>query len=193
MSIDDDIYDIQNVCEGTPEETAFNRLSSYVAGLEKANEEMFRDLSILRKAFMIVKGSSVEEQFDISMLNLNLGTACDRLEDLLNELNGQTLHEAKEFLKRFRNIPKKKEPVPVTEMRINEMELSTRIINCLNGVGVDTIGDLYNSTGRQLRDIYGFGARSYWELYDTLDNYGFTLNLYNNEHPALKLKEPSDA
>ena len=58
---------------------------------------------------------------------------------------------------------------------IEEINLSVGCFNRLKRAGIDTLGDIQSLTEKELKQINGFGARSYEELKKVLEKYQITL------------------
>ena len=56
---------------------------------------------------------------------------------------------------------------------LEELELSSRTLNCLVGVGLVKVGDVLGKSKSDLLEIRNFGEKSYGELQQKLDEHGF--------------------
>lgn len=78
-----------------------------------------------------------------------------------------------------RRVARVAEPKPVSELVLNfpieELEIGVRVYNCLKRVGIETIGDLVNTTESRLAQIPNFGGRSVQEVTDALAKHGLKL------------------
>jgi len=62
-------------------------------------------------------------------------------------------------------------------MPIQEMELSVRASNCLESIGVETVGQLAKMTEAELLKVRSFGKTSLLEIKKKLADLGLTLGM----------------
>lgn len=100
----------------------------------------------------------------------------DALSNAITERKEVTLHAAE-------NAPEldyKEREAPYEETmakkRIDDLELSVRVINALGNGGVKTVGQLIKKTEKKLKEIEGLGERGITEIKKALGNIGLTLN-----------------
>jgi len=62
-----------------------------------------------------------------------------------------------------------------TEMRIQELSLSVRTRNCLGGRGIEYVSDLAEWTAKDIHNINGLGADSFFELLNALAKHQLVL------------------
>lgn len=63
-------------------------------------------------------------------------------------------------------------PAENYNMAVEELELSSRTLNCLKRAGLDKVGEVLEQGKPDLLKIRNFGEKSYNELYDKLREYG---------------------
>ena len=63
-------------------------------------------------------------------------------------------------------------PAENYNMTVEELELSSRTLNCLKRAGLDKVGEVLEQSKPDLLKIRNFGEKSYNELYDKLREYG---------------------
>lgn len=63
-------------------------------------------------------------------------------------------------------------PAENYNMTVEELELSSRTLNCLKRAGLDKVGEVLEQPKSDLLKIRNFGEKSYNELYDKLREYG---------------------
>jgi DNA-directed RNA polymerase alpha subunit len=51
-------------------------------------------------------------------------------------------------------------------MIVEELELSSRTLNCLKRAGLNKVGEVMEKSREELLEIRNFGEKSYTELYD---------------------------
>ena len=79
----------------------------------------------------------------------------------------------------------------VDAMTIGELELSVRATNCLDNVGLKTVGEIRKKTLADMRKYRNFGTRSLREIDDRLRKLGVKLNWFP-ANPALDAGMPDD-
>ena len=60
----------------------------------------------------------------------------------------------------------------VTEMQIEELELSVRSYNCLKRAGISTVGELCNKTQDEMMKVRNLGRKSLDEVVEKLSEMG---------------------
>ena len=61
------------------------------------------------------------------------------------------------------------------DIKIDDLDFSVRTYNCLKRQGIETLDELKNYTEDELMNIRNFGSKSYDEVKDKLNDYGFEL------------------
>jgi DNA-directed RNA polymerase subunit alpha len=61
------------------------------------------------------------------------------------------------------------------DIKIDDLDFSVRTYNCLKRQGIETLDELKNYTEDELMNIRNFGSKSYDEVKDKLNEYGFEL------------------
>jgi len=64
---------------------------------------------------------------------------------------------------------------PPLEMRVDDINLSVRALNCLKRAAVETLGDLVKQKESELMSIRNFGKKSMTEVIDKLRDFGLAL------------------
>ena len=59
-----------------------------------------------------------------------------------------------------------------SEMVVEELELSSRTLNCLKRAGLNRVGEVLEKSKDELLEIRNFGEKSYTELYDKFREIG---------------------
>lgn len=59
------------------------------------------------------------------------------------------------------------------ELSLSEINLTVRIVNCLEEHNIFTVGDLLDRTPQQLLEIPNFGAKTLTTIYAALEKIGF--------------------
>ena len=77
-------------------------------------------------------------------------------------------------------------PAENYNMTVEELELSSRTLNCLKRAGLDKVGEVLEQSKPNLLKIRNFGEKAYIELQSKLSEYGF---LTENSYP--ENKQPS--
>ena len=62
-------------------------------------------------------------------------------------------------------------PAENYNMTVEELELSSRTLNCLKRAGLDKVGEVMEKSREELLSIRNFGEKSYTELYDKFREY----------------------
>ena len=60
----------------------------------------------------------------------------------------------------------------ITEMQIEELELSVRSYNCLKRAGISTVGELCNKTQDEMMKVRNLGRKSLDEVVEKLSEMG---------------------
>ena len=133
----------------------------------------------VRKVNYEIEQTSVGHRTDYEMLNIEVWTdgsmyPVEALAAAANMLVNQF------FL--FANVEKAAEdgssgisvniPAENYNMTVEELELSSRTLNCLKRAGLDKVGEVLEQPKADLLKIRNFGEKSFNELYDKLREYG---------------------
>jgi DNA-directed RNA polymerase subunit alpha len=65
--------------------------------------------------------------------------------------------------------------MPPLDMKVEDLNLSVRALNCLKRAGVETLGELIQEKESELMSIRNFGRKSMTEVIDKLKEFGLTL------------------
>lgn len=133
----------------------------------------------VRKVNYEIEQTRVGQRTDYEMLNIEIWTdgsmyPVEAMAAAANMLVNQF------FL--FANVEKAAEdgssgisvsiPAENYNMTVEELELSSRTLNCLKRAGLDKVGEVLEQSKPDLLKIRNFGEKSYNELYDKLREYG---------------------
>lgn len=82
-------------------------------------------------------------------------------------------------------LVERKEAVPESalEMNLEDLELSSRALNCLKEANIKTVADLLDYPEKKLMKLKNFGAKSLSEVKEKLAEYKLTLKGEENEAP----------
>ena len=81
----------------------------------------------------------------------------------------------------------------VLSIPVTDFELSVRSRNCLQKMGIMTLGDLCRCTEQELLASKNFGETSLVEIKEMLATKGLRLGQYAQERPATEVFEPEVA
>lgn len=132
------------------------------------------------------------EQIEQDINNSNLLLFKDIRKELLKE-DCKLLGEMN-FLKNLKDAIKQRKIKEDNIRRkislpIEEINLSVGCFNRLKRAGIDTLGDIQSLTEKELKQINGFGARSYEELKKVLEKYQITLSQKQQEKNPQKKQQ----
>ena len=78
-------------------------------------------------------------------------------------------------------------------MVVEELELSSRTLNCLKRAGLNRVGEVLEKTKDELLQIRNFGEKSYTELYDKFREIGVLPEHLDPDSDSFQESETDDS
>jgi len=137
------------------------------------------DFTSVKRVSYTVEQTREGRDFDLDQINLEVETdgsvdpfealkiACENLNHLTSHLVETTYGKIVEVQRVHSNIsPQKK-----VDLSLDKLNISTRLYNCLDKIGIKTLNELEGKTRKDVNDIRGLGDKSKKELLKILQKY----------------------
>ncbi|MBI5742762.1 MAG: DNA-directed RNA polymerase subunit alpha [Candidatus Niyogibacteria bacterium] len=93
----------------------------------------------------------------------------------LSDVERLVAREVPEVAEKTAEEPVEEDSTQPEKMKIDDLQISARVISALQDAGIKTIGGLIRKKAENLAEIEGIGAKAIVEIKDALDNLGLAL------------------